>query len=388
MEWPTWELQAHGSAAPAPDPAAPDDPAGSRGPGCPLPRLDPLGPWCSARLTFADGARVDVLVTVSDDHITVEDVRADPPLPLGGLADLARWIDGPLDDAFRAATGRPRKPRPAPRQPGPADLAPERGGGARTGPPPEPVCGAAPEPVRGPRPAAPHEPTGPARSARDLVPERGPEPQPASTGAGAAAERATCATGETRATGEVEKAVQAVETGAPGAGARGEAPTEAEPVGTGAAAVTGVADGEGAPPGPTVTGAGLGHPADPSADPSADVPEEPAREQNSGEACEQTPGQGADQDAEKASTCPDASDPSPSPAPATPAARARSVVLARTRTGERRKIAADAYREAQREGRDPVQAVMLATGRNRRRSLRLIAGARDDGLLTPRHNKR
>lgn len=151
LEWPTWELQAHGSAAPAPapDPAAPDDPAGSRGPGSPLPRLDPLGPWCSARLTFADGARVDVLVTVSDDHITVEDVRADPPLTLGGLADLARWIDGPLDDAFRAATGRPRKPRPTPRQPGPADLAPERGGGARTGPPPEPVCGAAPEPVRG-----------------------------------------------------------------------------------------------------------------------------------------------------------------------------------------------------------------------------------------------
>ena len=31
---------------------------------------------------------------------------------------------------------------------------------------------------------------------------------------------------------------------------------------------------------------------------------------------------------------------------------------------------------------------MNATGRNRRRSLRLIAGARDEGFLTPRHNKR
>ncbi|MCZ1011270.1 DUF6214 family protein [Streptomyces lydicus] len=89
------------------------------GPRCPLPRLDPLGPWCSARLTFADGARVDVLVTVSDDHITVEDVRADPPLTLAGLTDLARWIEGPLDDAFRSATGRPHRPRPTPRQAGP-----------------------------------------------------------------------------------------------------------------------------------------------------------------------------------------------------------------------------------------------------------------------------
>ncbi|WP_242640654.1 DUF6214 family protein, partial [Streptomyces kasugaensis] len=49
---------------------------------------------------------------------------------------------------------------------------------------------------------------------------------------------------------------------------------------------------------------------------------------------------------------------------------------------------ADAYREAQRDGRDPVLAVMTVTGRNRRRSLRLIAGARDEGLLTPRHHKR
>ncbi|PJJ05889.1 hypothetical protein BX264_6362 [Streptomyces sp. 2333.5] len=68
--------------------------------------------------------------------------------------------------------------------------------------------------------------------------------------------------------------------------------------------------------------------------------------------------------------------------------RTRSAVLARSRSGERRRIAADAYRQAQQEGSDPVLAVMLATGRNRRRSLRLIAGARDEGLLTPRHNKR
>lgn len=168
LEWPTWELRAHGSAAPAPapDPAAPGDPSGSRGSGCPLPRLDPLGPWCSARLTFADGARVDVLVTVSDDHITVEDVRADPPLTLAGLTDLARWIEGPLDDAFRAATGRPHRPRPTPRQPGPLttsvttsaepDGRPQSGQrtGPQTGPRTAPLGGAATEPATGPAPGS------------------------------------------------------------------------------------------------------------------------------------------------------------------------------------------------------------------------------------------
>ncbi|MEU8956495.1 DUF6214 family protein [Streptomyces sp. NPDC048518] len=53
-----------------------------------------------------------------------------------------------------------------------------------------------------------------------------------------------------------------------------------------------------------------------------------------------------------------------------------------------RRVVADAYRAAQREGRDPVLAVMGATGRSRRKSLRLIAGARDAGYLSPRHNRR
>ncbi|MGW0562445.1 DUF6214 family protein [Streptomyces sp. NPDC003016] len=53
-----------------------------------------------------------------------------------------------------------------------------------------------------------------------------------------------------------------------------------------------------------------------------------------------------------------------------------------------RRIAAQAYRAAQQAGRDPVLAVMCATGRSRRKSLRLIAGARDEGLLSPRHNRR
>ncbi|GAO10407.1 hypothetical protein TPA0598_07_01310 [Streptomyces lydicamycinicus] len=371
LEWPTWELQAHGSAAPAPDPAAPDDPAGSAGPGCPLPRLDPLGPWCSARLTFADGARVDVLVTVSDDHITVEDVRADPPLTLDGLADLARWIEGPLDDAFRAATGQPRKTRPTPRQAGPADAAPEQDGGPQAGPPPEPGRGAAADPLRGSRPASPHGPTRHPRPTGGPAPAGEPDSAPTAAGAEAeaagAAERATCTTGE------------AAGAGATGAGARETGPTGA----------TGLGQGEGVLH-RTAPETGFGHPADPRTAASGS-PAEPSCEQAGEQPCEQSSGRPAPAEASvpaASPTPPDAAEPSPSSPSAPPVERARSAVLARTRTGERRKIAADAYRQAQREGRDPVLAVMHATGRNRRRSLRLIAGARDEGLLTPRHNKR
>ncbi|MFF9815579.1 DUF6214 family protein [Streptomyces sp. NPDC014006] len=46
---------------------------------------------------------------------------------------------------------------------------------------------------------------------------------------------------------------------------------------------------------------------------------------------------------------------------------------------------AQEYRAAQEEGADPVLAVMCATGHSRRKSLRLIAQARDAGFLTPRH---
>ncbi|MEV6738788.1 DUF6214 family protein [Streptomyces sp. NPDC051104] len=49
------------------------------------------------------------------------------------------------------------------------------------------------------------------------------------------------------------------------------------------------------------------------------------------------------------------------------------------------RLVAEEYRAAQTEGVDPVYAVMCATGRSRRRSLKLIAGARDAGFLTPRH---
>jgi hypothetical protein len=55
---------------------------------------------------------------------------------------------------------------------------------------------------------------------------------------------------------------------------------------------------------------------------------------------------------------------------------------------EGRRLVAQEYRAAQEEGGDPVLAVMSATGHSRRRSLRLIAQARDAGFLTPRHVRR
>ncbi|MFJ1811520.1 MULTISPECIES: DUF6214 family protein [unclassified Streptomyces] len=55
---------------------------------------------------------------------------------------------------------------------------------------------------------------------------------------------------------------------------------------------------------------------------------------------------------------------------------------------EGRWLVAQEYRAAQEEGADPVLAVMCATGHSRRKSLRLIAQARDVGYLTPRHARR
>ncbi|MEV2254082.1 DUF6214 family protein [Streptomyces sp. NPDC050147] len=55
---------------------------------------------------------------------------------------------------------------------------------------------------------------------------------------------------------------------------------------------------------------------------------------------------------------------------------------------EGRLMVAQEYRAAQAEGRDPVLAVMRATGRSRRGSLKLIGAARDAGALPPRHNRR
>lgn len=174
---PVWELEGHGTTTSVP--------AGS----------EMSSPWFNVRLTFADGTRIDVLAVLDGGRIAIEDMRADPPLPLAGFAVLGDRIEDPLEDACRVAVAQPR--------------------------PEEPV------------PAAP------------------------------------CAPGQQDA--------------------------------------------------------------------------RPGRH------------------------------------------RARSCV---PRGSAGRRMAAEAYRAAQQEGRDPVLAVMLATGRSRRRSLRLIAGARDEGYLAPRHNRR
>lgn len=342
LQWPTWEVRAHGSAAPPVESATSYDPAGSEGPGCPPPRLDPLGPWCSARLTFADGARIDVLVTVSDEHLTVEDVRADPPLTLAGLAALARWIEGPLDDTFRAATGRPQKARSAPRQPGPVAV-PAAGDTADAalpdGPDAGPAGDTASRPVSGARPLSPDQPAPSRQPVDGPLPDRTPDTVAAGAGEGPAL---------------------AVTEAAPV-----EAPTVA----------TGAATGEGAA---APTAAGTGRVTGASADTSADAPSEASADASAGTPCDTT----AEPSAAPPAGVPAGSASAPSDEPA------RSALLSRSRSGERRRIAADAYRQAQRDGHDPVLAVMQATGRNRRRSLRLIAGARDEGLLAPRHNKR
>ncbi|MEV5126672.1 DUF6214 family protein [Streptomyces decoyicus] len=162
-----------------------------------------------------------------------------------------------------------------------------------------------------------------------------------------------------------------------GAAAPGEEPTGPTGVVRGDSAVHGAA-----------THSAAGHPAEPSADRAA----EPSAEPSPALAASPTSSSPASSTPATASAPPAPAGASassePPPASAKPSERARSAVLARSRAGERRRVAADAYRQAQREGCDPVLAVMQATGRNRRRALRLIAGARDEGLLTPRHNKR
>lgn len=56
--------------------------------------------WCNVRLSFDDGARVDVLAVVCDAHVSIEDVRAQPALSLDDLTVLPDWIEGPLLEAF------------------------------------------------------------------------------------------------------------------------------------------------------------------------------------------------------------------------------------------------------------------------------------------------
>lgn len=52
--------------------------------------------WFHVRLGFVDGACVELLAVVCEGRVSVEDVRAQPPLSLVDLTVLADWIEGPL----------------------------------------------------------------------------------------------------------------------------------------------------------------------------------------------------------------------------------------------------------------------------------------------------
>ena len=395
-EWPVWELQGYGSAAPAPEPASFDDPVGDQGPGALPPRLDPLGPWFSARLSFADGARVDVLVAVFNDRIAVEDVRADPPLTLDGLAALARWIDGPLDDACRTATGRPRKARPgADAQPlvnpwqARSEVEPPAG---REGCAPRPQGRASAAPsgsvVRGDGPLVRDGRVGRDRGGRaghgGWCGHRGYDGG-GGCGRGAAADgdgygardgngaddRGGIGLDAPHARHRHSGAFRCRARGGRSPGSplrrrprRSSSPLASNGPASGPVSVGDASSDRGAEPAsdPRVTASG----------PISEAPSEPSDPSG----------------ASHASFASDPSDPSGSSQASGPSeANASPALLARSRATERRRLAADVYREAQRQGRDPVEAVMQATGRNRRRSLRLIAGARDEGFLTPRHKR-
>ena len=393
-EWPVWELQGYGSAAPAPEPASFDDPLGDQGPGALPPRLDPLGPWFSARLSFADGARVDVLVAVFNDRIAVEDVRADPPLTLDGLAALARWIDGPLDDACRTATGRPRKARPgADAQPlvnpwqARSEVEPPAG---REGCAPRPQGRASASPsgsvVRGDGPlCAPGVSDAPGAGVPDT--SGGADTAGMTDVAGAAGVTAD-GDGNGAPDGNGADDRGAIGLDAPPRATDTQAHFAAEPEGAGTQGV--LYDGGSEVTEPVASDGSTSGPlsvADASYDrdaSSAPAPHVTVSGPTSEAPCEPADPSGSSH----ASSASDPSDPSDSSqASGVSEANASPALLARSRATERRRLAADVYREAQRQGRDPVEAVMQATGRNRRRSLRLIAGARDEGFLTPRHKR-
>ncbi|MFF9479626.1 DUF6214 family protein [Streptomyces sp. NPDC014733] len=325
----------------------------------------------SARLTFPDGARIDVLVTVEDDGITVEDLRADPPLPLSGLATLAHWIEGPLDDACRIAIGRPRRPRPVP------------------GPTTDPSA------VSGPR-------TGGAR------------------GSGGEGHEGACGATSAGGESETDRAAQpaggdAGPDGAGGAAARGADPVAEPAAETGERAAEAVPDPAIDPATDQTTDPATDLATAPTAEPEAAPAAEPGTEPAAAEPtvtaeppAAPAPARTADLRPDPAATAHTGPDPAAAPNPDVPALDAAGAPADRPdapapaadrptvpegrvlwgRSADRSRAVADAYRSAQRDGRDPVEAVMSATGRGRRRALRLIAGARDAGLLSPRHHRR
>ncbi|WTL29026.1 DUF6214 family protein [Streptomyces sp. NBC_01498] len=242
--WPRWEVQGYGTVTCATPPGDP----------CALPPHQLVPPWVDIRLTFADGARVDVLAVLRDGVIAVEDAQADPPLPLDDLSGLAAWIEAPLAYASRAVAAQHR-------------LAPDQE----------------------PRDASDPAPRDASATATDEDADRARDAEPAAYGSDL-------------------------------------------PYGGGDPYEDGLPHGGG----------------DPDTDPDGDGPlmeREPA-----------------------------------------PSGRHRAADPASSEHAERRGVA-ETYRRAEQLGQDPVLAVMCATGYGRRKSLGLIASARDGGYLAPRHRR-
>ncbi|MFI6698425.1 DUF6214 family protein [Streptomyces sp. NPDC050509] len=282
-EWPVWEVQGHGTVTAVGDPRDGDE------------RREILPPWVDVRLTFQDGARIDVLAVVRDGRIAIEDAQADPPLALDGFAALADAIEAPLQSACQVVAGPHRPPVPQPAAAVPCETLPDAVEAVEVGTPPE-------EPR-----VAPGSGSGPGAGA-DLAP--GPGPAPGSDldpGSGPASAPAPAPTLDPRPGCETRPGPEAVTEPAP---------------------ATAAAPGS-APEGPSCG-------------------EEPAPSESGRH-------------------------------------RARTSV---PRGGAARRGVAEIYRAAQSAGQDPVLAVMSATGFSRRKALRLIAGARDDGHLSPRHHRR
>ncbi|MGW2511486.1 DUF6214 family protein [Streptomyces scopuliridis] len=293
-----WEVQGHGTVTGAGDPR--DGAA----------RREILPPWVDIRLTFADGARIDVLAVVRDGRIAIEDAQADPPLALDGFAALAEAIEAPLHNACQVVAGRHRPPAPQPVDGGvPADT---------------PVAPLAAGSDEGPQPL-PEAPVSP----EETKPEVEPPPVHASASAHASA--------------PVHASTPAPQP----------APLAAE---------------------------------EPAGQPAVRSTEEPAPERAPG------PAPVAPPESEPAVAQADAQAAAPSAAPEAAQEQDRSgrhrARPSLPRGSAARQGVAEIYRAAQQAGQDPVLAVMSATGFSRRKALRLIAGARDEGHLTPRHHRR
>ncbi|MFG3015051.1 DUF6214 family protein [Streptomyces cinerochromogenes] len=233
--------------------------------------------WFHVRLAFPDGAGVDALAVVHAGRVSVEDVKAQPPLSLTDLTLLADWLGGPLSEACGVHT-----------------------------------VGAA-------------DADGTASASGTAEPDDTAD---------------TVGTGGTAGPDDTADTV--------GTDGAAEPDLAAEP--DGAADVDGA--GEGGERDHVDTGARC-------AAPSGGLGPVPV--------------------------------PVPVPVPGPEAGRrpgARRARQAWPRGIEGRRLVARQYRTAQDEGIDPVLAVMYATGRGRRRALRLIAQARDAGFLTPRHARR